>query len=672
MVDDTIKPAIRTALRFHEIGNDTPYRISFAGKGKSGGSFGFMQGDLAAGQPDVTRTFRDAMTAAGMSAQKINDLLALLAKHQIKNPLSPIDTAAVNQALQASHALVDAMDDKILEDVYRDLDRCNARAAAHQRSIETKASVYMALWINMSGPPTKLLTWLDGDDPHLARHVPPAGSVVSGDDMEDYLAATNYYVENPQNLKHLHDCAARGMRALDTTFTASQIIAAAAATIDAAASVFTEAAATDTVTIAAKSDGRDYTVSIRKTGPSSGTIQIGEVQDSPASYDVSAIRARADGTKLTCKGPMGTTIACSLRAGHGPVTDGIEISVRSFFGTDVSVYTTPHPDFERLKTFIGGAGFPALEGSGPALMQPTVMAAKVAVAEPQPAPPSASTSITDAYVEATKAIELWRLQKSPDDYDSRVDPLIRNAARAVGQSPNADEIAKWLDIQASARGIADPEITATTLRLRDTASQEFAAAFTQLSKTAQRYVTLELGDRPDDVRTELASLPSSAAMLDAADTTNLLGTFVAEGLFMSARGHPVLKGALTLKDRHGAALGVYHVNTGGGAPDFRTTNGPIPPGIYRLSNYRARSTDGMVLNGVGYSFDLDPIHGTRVFGRSLFRLHPDGGSPQTNGCLGVRPPTDVASQLQQCRDRLRSLVNSGRVEVSVSYGSWMT
>lgn len=44
----------------------------------------------------------------------------------------------------------------------------------------------------------------------------------------------------------------------------------------------------------------------------------------------------------------------------------------------------------------------------------------------------------------------------------------------------------------------------------------------------------------------------------------------------------------------------------------------------------------MVFNGVGFSFDLDPIDGTQVYGRSLFRIHPDGGSPETNGCLGIR------------------------------------
>jgi hypothetical protein len=45
-----LENALRSAVRFNEISDETPYRLSFAGKGTSGGSFGFMQGDLAAGQ----------------------------------------------------------------------------------------------------------------------------------------------------------------------------------------------------------------------------------------------------------------------------------------------------------------------------------------------------------------------------------------------------------------------------------------------------------------------------------------------------------------------------------------------------------------------------------------------------------------------------------------------
>jgi hypothetical protein len=419
MVDNAIKPAIRTALRFHEIGNDTPYRISFAGKGKSGGSFGFMQGDLAAGQPDVTSTFRDAMTRAGMSAQKINELLALLSKHQIKNPLSQADTDAVNQALQAARDLVDAMDNQILQSVYRDLDRCDARAAAHQRSIEPKGVVYMALWINMSGPPTKLLTWLDGDDPHLARPVPPAATTVSGDDMEDYLAATNYYVENPQNLAHLHACAAKGMEALGGAVADAAVpVVAMAAAVNLAAPMAAPPTPADMVRIAAKSaDGGDYIVSIQKTGGDTGAIEFGNVNASPSRFDVSGIKARADGTRLTCSATLGTAVTCTLRAGRPPTSDGIEITIGGWFG-GTTVYTVSHPDFARLQSFIAQAGFPVIPPTASPLMAAVAFAggggdnegngdAGLAIAAAAPPPGGSASSGTFAQRAVQTAISEW-------------------------------------------------------------------------------------------------------------------------------------------------------------------------------------------------------------------------------------------------------------------------
>jgi hypothetical protein len=140
--------------------------------------------------------------------------------------------------------------------------------------------------------------------------------------------------------------------------------------------------------------------------------------------------------------------------------------------------------------------------------------------------------------------------------------------------------------------------------------------------------------------------------------------FTGERVFTSVRGFPVAKGTLVIKDHSGTAIGSYTVNSGGGAATFKKTNGPVPPGDYRVSSFRDRTKTGMVLNGVGYSFNIDPLRDTDVFGRSLFRIHPDGGDEQTNGCLGVR---ENATKLKACRDQLRKLLNDGHVEVSVSY-----
>ena len=217
MPDDAIKPALRTALRLHEIGDDTPYKMFFAGKGKSGGSFGFMQGDLAAGQANVKTTFRAVMAAAGVAAAKTQAIEAALSVHCIDNPLGASDTKLVNNALASDtgRPRVDAMDEDILGDVYAGLDKCISTASAAGRTIETKALLYLAMWINMTGPPSTVLKWLDGKPVSLAKPIGKAGAVVDAPAIEAYLRATSYYSENPGNFPHAMQCAAAGMAALD-------------------------------------------------------------------------------------------------------------------------------------------------------------------------------------------------------------------------------------------------------------------------------------------------------------------------------------------------------------------------------------------------------------------------------------------------------------------------
>lgn len=214
MPDEALKPGIRIALRLHEIGDTSPYQLSFAGKGKSGASFGFMQGDLAAGQPEVVRTFRQALADAGLPAPDIADLVRRLSVHLIANPLTAAETRRVNDALLGARAQVDAMDETILGVVYGGVDRCIQHAGRAGRAIAPKAVIYMALWINMTGAPSKLLTWLDGGDPGLRTPVPELGATVEGPAMEAYLRATDYFTENPGNLPHMMQSAAAGVAAL--------------------------------------------------------------------------------------------------------------------------------------------------------------------------------------------------------------------------------------------------------------------------------------------------------------------------------------------------------------------------------------------------------------------------------------------------------------------------
>jgi hypothetical protein len=152
------------------------------------------------------------LAAAGLSTEKAESLKSLLSVHTITNPLTPQDSALVNNALnsQAGRALVDAMDQEILHDVFGDVGKCMTIAAKCDRTISLKALLYIAMWINMSGAPTTLLDWLGGMEVMFDNHVklPAPGKTVNGPAMERYLQATHYFSANPANFKRLRQCAA--------------------------------------------------------------------------------------------------------------------------------------------------------------------------------------------------------------------------------------------------------------------------------------------------------------------------------------------------------------------------------------------------------------------------------------------------------------------------------
>jgi hypothetical protein len=213
MPSDQVKPALRRALRHHEIGDKSPYQLFFAKKGKSGASFGFMQGDLAAGQPEVQATFKGALAAAGIAGAMVESLTARLSVPLEDDPLAPEEAILVNGALLASKDLVDRMDEGILGDVYADLDKCIAAADSSGRSLEATALLYIAMWINMSGHPTKLLRWLRGEPVELHRRVEPPGPVIDEAAIRRYLEATDYFTRSPRNFRHMADSATHGAAA---------------------------------------------------------------------------------------------------------------------------------------------------------------------------------------------------------------------------------------------------------------------------------------------------------------------------------------------------------------------------------------------------------------------------------------------------------------------------
>jgi lysozyme family protein len=65
--------------------------------------------------------------------------------------------------------------------------------------------------------------------------------------------------------------------------------------------------------------------------------------------------------------------------------------------------------------------------------------------------------------------------------------------------------------------------------------------------------------------------------------------------------------------------------------------GNLPPGPYTVTPHQwTRSDRSMSVDGVGYSFALSNSRDSRVGGvRDNLRIHPDGGTAGTEGCLGI-------------------------------------
>jgi hypothetical protein len=220
-------------------------------------------------------------------------------------------------------------------------------------------------------------------------------------------------------------------------------------------------------------------------------------------------------------------------------------------------------------------------------------------------------------------------------YDSTLAPQVDEFATRIREGTDVASLSRWLQLQSMTVDLAVEGISDTTFKLWQLFKQDIDEAAARLGPEQRSRIEALLREFADE--DDGAALPPQVARSRAmALRADAPASFIGESTFTSVRGFPVVQGTLTLRDSSGAAHN-YLCNSGGGARNSHLRNGPTPPGVYRVSNHRPnRTTTGMVLDGVGYSFDVDPTEGTPVFGRSLFRIHPDGGHPQTNGCLGVR------------------------------------
>jgi hypothetical protein len=205
MVDSALIPAIRVAIKQNELGNASPYELSYARLGASGASFGIFQGDTNVNH--VARdTLRQILQAAGVGNVACDRIIGAVSQPcPDGNPLSPEDTAAANDALSsdAGKAVVDAMDNRLLQVVLGELDTCIAAANTRQQTIAPVALLYIALWVNMTGAPDTLNKWLSGtQEVGLA---PPVGPTVTQQNLENYLQANTFFRLHPRNFVHMQD-----------------------------------------------------------------------------------------------------------------------------------------------------------------------------------------------------------------------------------------------------------------------------------------------------------------------------------------------------------------------------------------------------------------------------------------------------------------------------------
>ncbi|WP_448670438.1 hypothetical protein [Pseudoxanthomonas mexicana] len=125
------------------------------------------------------------------------------------------------------------------------------------------------------------------------------------------------------------------------------------------------------------------------------------------------------------------------------------------------------------------------------------------------------------------------------------------------------------------------------------------------------------------------------AIYQSVDTTGVNFLATANKYRLNAKGNPVFEGRVDILKADGSIIDSFDFVTGSGSRSHTITNGPLPPGRYSAHAFRMRDDPGFVVDGIGYSINLDERDGTKVNGRKYFRIHPDGWPRGTKGCIGI-------------------------------------
>lgn len=111
------------------------------------------------------------------------------------------------------------------------------------------------------------------------------------------------------------------------------------------------------------------------------------------------------------------------------------------------------------------------------------------------------------------------------------------------------------------------------------------------------------------------------------------------------------------------------ITVNGNTYDFRSGGhgrGSLPTGQYTVTPHlNSRSDPAMSVGGVGWSFAVSDKFDPRVGAtRSLLRIHPDGGSAGTQGCIGI---VGDANTMRRFRDDMNAELraNGGKYTLNV-------
>jgi hypothetical protein len=248
---------------------------------------------------------------------------------------------------------------------------------------------------------------------------------------------------------------------------------------------------------------------------------------------------------------------------------------------------------------------------------------------------------------------------------------VSELARSAQQNPTQENIRDWLTVFARLSALSIEGPAETTVALLNEDRGQFEAAERTLAPEDQNVVAafVDSLDAKDLTLNDLAA--ESAALAEpqiepppSAPLPPTLGQFVISQSFDGSRVR-LYQGTFSVTDRNGASLGTFQARTGGFVADFKTHNGPTPPGLYKIAT-TLPGIAGMTLNGVTFCFLLAPVGRTNVFGRSGLCIHPDGPPPGTHGCIGINEDAD---NLRRCSQALSSLDSGGPVGISVAYVS---